>query len=321
VGHAAYVTTLPLFPRGGVGSAILFEGREVRPDEPTGARARSVYGDYFTAMRIPIVQGRSFTAQDREGSLPVAIVNQTFARQFFAGADPVGRRIAFRDWHEFTPGPAWMTIVGVATDVKGLTLASGDEPALYLPFVQRPVSWQRFGSLVIRTAGAPDRFARPLKEAVWAIDPSLAPTEIQTMTERRAASAGRERFLAVVMSLFAVSAALLVVQGLWGIVAYAVAGRRREIGVRVALGAVHRHVVGLMTREALRPMALGAVVGLGLALLGSRLLAGAVFQVSPTDPVVLGATLLLLVVIALLASAVPAWRATRIDPLEAMKAE
>jgi putative ABC transport system permease protein len=321
VRKAAYVTTLPLFPRGGVGSTMLIEGREVRPEEPTGARARAVYGDYFGAMRIPILAGRAFSLEDRDGSVPVAIVNQAFLRRFFPDRDPIGGRIAFRDWHEFTPGPVWMTIVGVATDVKGLDLATGDEPAIYIPFVQRPVSWQRFGNLVVRTDGPPGALVRPLKEAAWSVDPSLAPTDIQTMATRRARSAARERFLAVVMSLFAVSAALLVVQGLWGIVSYAVAGRRREIGVRVALGALDSDVVRLMTREAIRPMAIGAVAGLGLAVAGSRLLASAVFEVSPTDPTVLALTVLGLGGIALAASAVPAWRATLIGPLEAMKAE
>jgi putative ABC transport system permease protein len=318
---AAYVTTLPLYLAGGVGSTMLFEGRELRPDEPTGARVRAVYGDYFGAMRIQVLQGRGFTDQDRDGSLPVAVVNQRFARQFFPNQDPIGHRIAYRDWHEFTPGPVWMTIVGVVSDVKSLSLAGGDEQAIYVPYVQRPVSWQRFGSLVLRTATAPINLIPALKEAVWSVDKGLAPSAIEPMEERRSASAARERFLAVVMTLFAVSALLLVVQGLWGIVSYSVAERRREIGVRVALGALDRDVVGLVTKEALRPMAAGAVVGLGLALAGSRLLSQAVFEVSPMDPVVLGLTVAGLAAVALLASAVPARRATRIDPLEAMRAE
>jgi putative ABC transport system permease protein len=315
------VITPPLAARGGVGSTMLVEGRELGPDEPHGARVRSVYGDYFGTMRIPIVKGRGFTDQDRDGGLPVAIVNQTFVRQFLGDGEPIGRRIAFRDWHEFTPNPVWMTVVGVANDVKGVSLDSGDDRALYLPFVQRPVSWQRFGTIAVRTAGPPAGFIRQLKEAIWAVDPALAPNRVESLEELRATSAARERFLAVVMSLFAISAVLLVVQGLWGIVSYAVAERRREIGVRVALGAPGRNVVGLVTREALVPMAWGAAAGVGLAFLGSGLLTRAVFQVSPTDPTVLSLTVASLAAISLAASAVPAWRATKVDPLEAMKAE
>ena len=134
-------------------------------------------------------------------------------------------------------------------------------------------------------------------------------------------SAARERFLVVVVGLFAGSALLLVVQGLWGVVAYAVAERRREIGVRVALGALAGDVVRLVVREALAPLATGALLGLGLAVIGGRLVRGALFEVSPTDPAVLVGTVGVLLVVALVASAIPARRATRIDPLEAMRPE
>lgn len=322
VEEAAYVTTLPLFRRGGVGNTLLFEGRpDIAPDRPAGARIRPVYGDYFAAMRIPIVAGRAFSDADREGAPAVAIINETLARTFWSGRDPIGARIALRDWHEFTPGPVWMTVVGVARDVKAVSMAEGDEPAVYMPYLQRQVSWQRFGNLVVRAAGDPAALAPRLREAVWAVDPLLAVGRVETMQDQRRASVARERFLAVVLGLFAAAAVGLVVQGLFGVVAFAVAERRREIGVRVALGALRGNVVALVAREAMTPIVAGAAAGTALALAGGRLLRSAVFEVSPTDPVILAATVASLLLVGLAASAVPAWRATRIDPLEAMRAE
>jgi putative ABC transport system permease protein len=214
-----------------------------------------------------------------------------------------------------------MTVVGVAHDIKAVSMAGRDEPAIYLPYLQRQISWLGFGSLVVRTEGDPGAFVPELKRAIWAVDGLLAPAGIEPLAERRTGSVSRERFLAVVLSLFAASAILLVIQGLSSIVAFAVAERWREIGVRVALGAARHVVVGLVTREAIAPMALGILAGTGLTLAGSQLLRQALFQVSPTDPMVLGLTVIALVAVTLLASALPAWRATRIDPLEAMKAE
>ncbi len=322
VTDAAYAISLPLVPGGAVGNKVLFENRsDLTPDQPSGARIRPVYGDYFATLRLPILRGRAFLDTDRADAPPVAIINQTMARLFWGDRDPIGARIALRDWHELTPGPVWMTIVGVAEDVRSLTLADGDQAAVYMPYVQRQVSWQRFGNLVIRTTSAPGGFGPALKEAVWSVDPLLAVSRIESLEARHATSAARERFLAVVVGLFAGSALLLVVQGLWGVVAYAVAERRREIGVRVALGALAGDVVRLVVREALAPLAAGALLGLGLAVIGGRLVRGALFEVSPTDPLVLVGTVGVLLVVALAASAIPARRATRIDPLEAMRAE
>ncbi|MGE0443436.1 MAG: ABC transporter permease [Gemmatimonadales bacterium] len=319
---AGYVTTLPLYVRGGIGNKLLFEGRpDLDPDAPSGVRVRPVYGDYFGAMKLPVVKGRPLAESDRAGALPVAVINESLARAFWPDRDPIGQRVALRDWHAPETGPVWMTIVGVARDVKGVSLDLPDQAALYMPYVQRQVPWQRFGSLVIRTSGDPESFRRPLAEAVWSVDPLLALGSIQTMATRRSASVARQRFLAATLALFAAAAILLVVQGLWGIVSYAVAERRREIGVRMALGAAPGSVVALVAREALLPMAAGGAVGLGIALAGGRLLESALFQVSPADPVVLAGTLILTAAIAVLASAVPAWRAAGVDPLETIRAE
>ncbi|MGE0552190.1 MAG: ABC transporter permease [Gemmatimonadales bacterium] len=319
VTEAAFALSVPLVPGGAVGNVMLIAGRDVEANRWPGVRVRPVHGDYFSALKLPLVRGRVFDETDRESTQPVAAINRTLARDWWPDSDPIGARVALRDWHEFSDGPVWMTIVGVVDDVKALSLAEGDEPALYQPYAQRQVTWQRFGNLVIRTAGDPVGFERALKEAVWSVDPLLAVSQIRTLTDRRAASAGRERFLALTTALFAGSALLLVAQGLWGLVAYSVAERRREIGVRVALGAQATRVIGLVTRDLLLPTLVGAAAGLGIAIISGKWLESAIFEVSPTDPAVLAITVLVLISVVALASAIPARGATRVDPLEAIR--
>jgi len=319
VTEAAFALSVPLVPGGAVGNVMLIAGRDVEANRWPGVRVRPVHGDYFSALKLPLVRGRVFDETDRESTQPVAVINRTLARDWWPDGDPIGARVALRDWHQFSDGPVWMTIVGVVDDVKALSLAEGDEPALYQPYAQRQVTWQRFGNLVIRTAGDPEGFERALKEAVWSVDPLLAVSQIRTLSDRRAASAGRERFLALTTALFAGSALLLVAQGLWGLVAYSVAERRREIGVRVALGAQPTRVIGLVTRDLLLPTLVGSAVGLGIAVFSGRWLESAIFEVSPTDPGVLAITVLVLISVVALASAIPARGATRVDPLEAIR--
>lgn len=319
---AAYIVSMPLTGAYGIGNKVLFEGRaDIPEDRPSGARGRLVYGDYFHTLTIPIVRGRAFTSQDREGSLPVAIVNESMVRQFWPGRDPIGQRIAWRDWHDPDTGPLWMTIVGVARNVKGQNLAEEDSPAIYTPYVQRQVDWQRFGDLVIRTAADPAVFAASLKKTVWSFDPLLAVGPVTSLETVRFRSAARERFNASVLSGFGIVALLLVAQGLYGIVAYAVAERRREIGVRMALGATRRNVVTLVLRHGLAPAGIGLGVGLLAALGLTRFLESLLFGIRPTDPLVFAGIALLLPLVALGATFVPAYRAARTDPVDVIRTD
>ena len=319
---AAFATTGPLYPRGGIGTKILFEGRaDIAPDQPTGSRIRFTYDDYFATLRIPVVRGRPLKQTDDAAATPVAVINETMARQFFAGKDPVGQRIGLKSWDDESKTDFWVTIVGVAGDIKGTSLADGDERAVYIPYVQRRIWWERFGVLALRTDGDPARLERALKAAVWSADPLLTVDGIQTLTSRRSGAADRERFLAILIGGFALLSVALVVQGLWSIVAYAVEARRREFGVRMALGARPSSVIGIALRQAALPLAIGAVAGIGLALAVSRVLRTVLFQTSTTDPVILVGAAVALPAIALAAAAVPAWRATRADPLSAIRAD
>ena len=264
-------------------------------------------------LRIPVVRGRPLKQTDDAAATPVAVINETMARQFFAGKDPLGQRIGLKSWDDESKTDFWVTIVGVAGDIKGTSLADGDERAVYIPYVQRRIWWERFGVLALRTDGDPARLASALKAAVWSADPLLTVDGIQTLTSRRSGAADRERFLAILIGGFALLSVALVVQGLWSIVAYAVEARRREFGVRMALGARPISVIGIALRQAALPLAVGAVAGIGLALAVSRVLRTVLFQTSTTDPVILVGAAIALPAVALAPAAVPAWRATRAD--------
>ncbi|MGE3527051.1 MAG: ABC transporter permease, partial [Gemmatimonadales bacterium] len=186
VSLAAYVVTPPLTPRSGIGGKVVFDGRpDIDPQQPSGARIRFVYGDYFRTMRLPVVRGRGFQPEDDGRAAPVAVVNQAFVRAFEGERDPIGARIGISSWGK--DGEVfWMTIVGVASDVKAETLSDGDEIAIYIPYLQRAVEWVRFGSLVVRTEGDPAAMTRAVREAAWAVDPDLVLVGVQTLEERRA---------------------------------------------------------------------------------------------------------------------------------------
>ncbi len=320
VRQAAFVTTAPLNPRGGIGTKILFEGRpDVDPTTASGARVRFTYGPYFEALSIPVVHGRGFAPSDDERAPSVAVINEQMAREFFAGRDPVGQRIALKKWDDQAKGDHWLTIVGVVGDIRGTTLADADSRAVYVPYLQRRIWWERFGVIAVRTDGAPMAMAPAVKRAVGSVDPLLTVGQVRPLVEVHRGAAGRERFLAVILGLFAALSLGLVVQGLWSIVSFAVAERRREFGVRMALGSTGPGVLLLALRHALAPTLAGAGVGLGAAVALSRLIGTVLYDVSPTDPMILTAAATLLPLVALAAAAVPAGRAARLDPLTAMQ--
>jgi putative ABC transport system permease protein len=318
VAKAAYVITPPLSPRGGIGSPILFgEPPDQMPVEAPGARVRLVYGDYFGTIGLPIREGRRFDDRDVAGGLPVAIVNERFARDFWPGRSPIGQRVSFR-WSQ---EPRWMTIVGVAGDLKGIRVTDPDSRTVYAPYVQRSSEWQRWGTIVLKGSVDPHTLVAPLKRTVWAVDPTLTLDQIQTIDERRAVQTAQQRFNALAVAAFAAVALLVALQGIYALLAYAVAERRREIGVRIALGASTSDLLRLVLGRGLRLTALGLVGGLALALALGRGLRSLLFEVGPTDPLTFVAVAALLGATALVACVVPAWRASRVDPMTALRTE
>lgn len=318
VASAAYVITPPLSPRGGIGSPILFgEPPDQMPVEAPGARVRLVYGDYFGTIGLPILEGRGFDDRDVPGGLPVAIVNERFARDFWPGRSPIGQRVSFR----WTKEPRWLTIVGVAGDLKGIRVTDPDSRTVYAPYVQRNTEWQRWGTIVLKGKVDPHTLVAPLKRAVWAVDPTLTLDQIQTIEERRAVQTAQQRFNALAVVAFAAVALLVGLQGIYALLAYAVEERRREFGVRIALGASQGDLLRLVVGRGLRLAAMGLAGGLALALALGRGLRSLLFEVGPTDPLTYLSVAALLGATAFVACSIPAWRASRVDPMTALRTE
>lgn len=318
VESAAYVITPPLSSRGGIGSPILFaEPPDAMPVEAPGARVRFVYGDYFATLRLPLVAGRGFTADDSPDAPPVAVVNERFAREFWPREGPIGRRISFR----WTQDPRWLTIVGVVSDLKGISLTEPDFRTVYVPYVQRNTDWQRWGTLVLRTRSAPRGFVPALQAAVWGVDPALPVTEVASIEERRAGQSAQQRFNALALVLFAAVALLVALQGIYALLAWAVEERRPEIGVRMALGANPADVTALVLRRGLRAAGVGLLLGLALALALGRLTSSLLFEVPATDPATYAAAVAVVALATVASALLPARRAARVDPMAALRQE
>lgn len=309
---AAWVTTPPLSPRGGLGGSILIDGRSFSPEDQPGARVRFVHGDYFAASRIPVLSGRSFSREDDAGA-PVTLVNQRFASRYWPGGSAVGRRIAFRDFGD-EAGPYWMTIVGVVSDVKGRLLSAPDTLTVYAPFLQRRIDWNRWGTIVVRGSADPLALVPAVRAAVRAADPDVPLDGVMTLASRVSRASAPQRFNARVVSAFGAVALLLALQGLFGVLAFTVERQRREIGVRLSLGARGRDVVRLVAQRGLRLVGLGLVVGLPLGYAVARSSAAVLFGVTPADAASYALAGVALVVTAAAACLLPARRAARLNP-------
>ena len=277
------------------------------------AVVRSATPDYFRTMEIPLRRGRLF--DDRLGGVREAVVNETLAREHFRGEDPVGRRV-----RAGSPEAEPVTIVGVVADTRHRTL---DEPVPPQLFLANSHGAAVFGSFAValRVAGEPGALAAALRREVRAIDPDLPVAELLTMDEVIAAGTSRQRLSSGLLAAFAGLALLLAAVGIYGVIAYASAQRAREFGVRIALGAASGDVLRDVLGGAARLAALGVALGLAASLALTRLLQSQLYEVSATDPAVLGAISLLLLAVALAASYLPARRATRVDPMAALRAE
>jgi putative ABC transport system permease protein len=287
------------------------------PVEAPGARVRLVHGDYFGTNGLPLREGRAFDARDEQGGLAVAVVNERFARDFWPGKSPIGQQVSFR----WTKEPRWLTIVGVVGDLKGIRVTDPDSRTVYAPYVQRNTEWQRWGTIVLKGHVDPHTLVAPLKRAVWAVDPTLTLDQVQTIDERRAVQTAQQRFNALAVAAFAAVALLVALQGIYALLAYAVEERRREIGVRIALGATTGDLLRLVVGRGLRLAAVGLLGGLALALALGRGLQSLLFEVGPTDPLTFLAAAALLGATAFVACSIPAWRASRVDPMTALRTE
>ena len=284
-----------------------------RPGDELGTDIRVVAGDCFRALGIPLLSGRAFDARDSEQAETVFVVNEDLARRYFPDRDPVGQRISF-EWD----GPVSGQIVGVVGSVREMGPAEEPSPAIYRPYAQMPVPQM---TLVIRTGGDPLALASSVGAAVREIDPNQPVADVRTMSHVMNETVARPRMILYVLGGFAGTALLLAALGLYGIVSYSVAQRQQEIGVRVALGAQRADVVRPILREGLVLTAAGLAFGLAGAFASTRVMRTLLFGVDATDPATLAGVSLFLAAVALVASYVPARRATRVDPVVALRAE
>jgi putative ABC transport system permease protein len=316
--EAAMITDIP-FGGNDVDHAVVIDGRPPLPigSEPD-VQTVSVMGDYFRVMQIPVRAGRTFTEMDREGQPLVAVVNEQFVKQFFPHENPLGARI---DWARSDPPRNWMTIVGVVSDVRHLGLSQPQDPAVYTPFCQSDEKWRHFMTLAIRSSRPQGDLAAEVKRETWNIDRQIPVSLVQSMDELMAVSLAQQRFNMSLLGLFAALALVLAAVGTYGLMSYTVTQRTHEIGIRVAIGAQRRDVLGLVVAEGTKLALLGIVVGVAFALVLTRFMTSLLFEVAPTDPTTFFAVAILLALTGLLACYIPARRAMRVDPMVALRYE
>ena len=295
---------------------LSFEGRTVAPGTEPEVYYRGVNAAYFQAMGIPLLKGRTFTSADGAGApLVVAIVNNAFAREYYPGEDVLGRRVRWA-----SGDGTWITIVGVVADVRGLSLDLDEVPAVHMPYAQEINAWRRWTDVTIRADGSPSALAPVLHREMLAVDRTVPVTRVRTMEEVLEASVAERRFNLLLLGAFALIALALAAAGTYGVMAYLVTQRTREIGVRLAIGAqpgdVFRMVVGRLMLATF-----GVALGLATAAVLSRVLRSMLFNVEPTDALTFVVSSVVLLIAVAVASFVPARRAAKMDPLEALRAE
>ena len=314
-GVSAVAAGVPLPFSGNAGSASFeIDGRPSPPGDPgPHGDIGAVSADYFAALRIPIRQGRVFTALDRAGTEAVAVIDDVLARQYWPGQNPVGQHI-----RRGRSAP-WATIVGVVGHVKHSDLAGEDvKGKYYFPLFQMPVP---FMSFVMRAPTDPGRLAIALRDAVRAVDPSEPVSQIRLMSNMVNSSLAPRRFVVTVLGVFAAMALAMALIGLYGVISFAVTQRTQELGVRMALGAQPAEILRLVLGQGMKLAGIGAAAGLLVSLAMSRFFRGELFHVSAVDPLTFALMSAALIAAALLASYIPARRATRVDPMVALRYE
>jgi predicted permease len=311
VSSVAMARSIPFTVRPFDNGPIMTDGYRPSRDEQPTADYNEVTPDYFTSLGIQITEGRDFTTADADTAEPVAIVSRALARRYWPTSSPIGRRLQLRG--------TWMRVVGVVGDIKYRSLTESPGMLLYVPLAQRrPVSV----SLFLRTLdkGAARGIGAAIISAIHAIDPAVAPYEIITMREQVNRSTSSQRILVTLLALFSGVALFLAAMGLYGTISYMVSQNTRELGLRMALGAKPSQLLVLVMSFGLRMTLLGMVLGVAIALGTTHLLGALLYAVSPRDPMILAGVCAMMGVSGVLACLVPAWRATRLDPVRALRA-
>jgi putative ABC transport system permease protein len=320
VDAAGYATSVPLSWKGGT-SGFLPEGiKSPIPGMAYDANHREVSANYLQTMNIPLRAGRYFDGRDNEKSMPAVIINETMARQYWPGENALGRRLKIGDPDE--PGKQWKQIVGIVADVRQMGLDEPVKAEMYLPY-QQVTDWPFFAprDLAIRTSGDTSNLVGSVRQIIREVDPDQPVSNVATMAELLGTEASQRRMGMIMLVAFAALALLLASLGIYGVLAYFVTQHTSEIGVRLALGATTRNILFLVLRKGMGLTLLGVVIGLAAALAFTRLMSSLLFGVKAIDPLTFVTVPLLLAGVALLACYLPARRATKVDPLVALRYE
>jgi putative ABC transport system permease protein len=317
--HAGATTHLPLSGQN-MENGFTVEGyTPPTPDDPPIAGMRGVTSDYFTALGARLTSGRVFTAADRAGSQPVAIVNEAFARRYMSGQDPLGRRVRENG------SRGWRTVVGVIADVKHSGPAEEARPEVSLPYAQLEPSfmatWSRGIYFVVKGELSASALAPAVRREFAALDPDMSLNEVQPMAALASGAVAEPRFRTILLGAFAALAIALASIGVFGVLAYFVAQRTREIGIRVALGATSGDILRMVVGRGLTIAGVGLLAGLLAAIPLTRSMQSLLFEVQPLDPVTIALVVIGLAAVAGLASYLPARRALRIEPMTALHLE
>jgi putative ABC transport system permease protein len=316
VKSAAVTNSIPLVFQGD-SFYISIEGRpDPPPDQRTDVVTRVTTPHYLNTMGIELLKGRQFVEQDRADSPPVAVISETLARRFWPGEDPLGKRIKAGSSDSDNP---WITIIGVVKDVRQFKLNTDPKLQMYVLYAQ--VDYFEPRDLVVSTEVEPMGLAATVRRTVWEIDKDQPVSNISTMEDVLSESVARQRFSMLLLGIFAALALILAAVGIYGVMSYSVAQRTHEIGIRMALGAQASDVLKLTVGGGLKLVLIGVVIGLAAAFILTRVMSSLLFGVSATDPITFITISLVLISVALLASYIPARRATKVDPMVALRYE
>jgi predicted permease len=315
--RSATLSGVPVIHPGQWGSPISILGYATRQNEAVDTTGNFVSARYFETVGIPLLLGRPIGAQDTAHSTKVVVVNQTFANDYFPRGDAIGR--SFTIWDPGVPG-TWQ-IVGVVRDAKYSSPREAPQRMIYLPLAQIAGSHAYAHSLELKTVGDPASVAGQVRRALAQIDPNLAVLKMETISQQVNHLVDQEQLISQLCTWFAVLALLLTSIGLYGVMTYNVARRTHEIGVRMALGAQNREVQWMILRESLLLLGIGVVLGVPATMAATRLVGAQLFGLTPSDPPTFVAAILAISIVALLAAYFPARRATRVDPMVALRDE
>ncbi len=316
---AGYATTIPLAWKGGT-SGFYPEGRTIAQAKADGlsydANHRQVSAEYLKTMGISLLRGRPFNDSDNEQALPVVIINETMAWQYWPNEDAMGKRFKLGDPEGDRP---WMTIIGIAGDVRQMGVDEPVKAEMYLPYQQiKEDQWFAPRDLVIRTAVDPLSIVAAARAEIHRVDPDQPISNIRTMDEVLGEETASRRLAMTLLTMFAALALLLATLGIYGVLAYFVVQHTQEIGVRMALGAQRSDILSLVLKKGMRLAGLGVVIGVGASFALTRLMASLLFGVGTADPLTYSIIALLLILVALFACYLPAHRATKVDPMVAL---